>query len=191
MLYAPMTELEAVNSMLEIIGEQPVNTLTNTGIPEVEAAKTVLHRVNREVQAWKLHANTEKDYTLPLNGSGQIDLPTNTLNVDATDLSLDVVARGTRLYDLTNHTYSFAAPVKVTITLFLPFEELPDHARNYIAIRAGRQYQVRYLGSSDIHSLTEKDEAEALREFRRTELANRDISMLDNPSVYNVLRRYL
>lgn len=187
--YAPMTELEAVNSMLELIGEQPVNMLTGSGVPEVEIAKGILHRNSREVQTLKLHCNTESNYPLPLNTANEVVLPANALNVSAYYPTDDLTKRGGKLYDLTNHTFKFPGQVRVNITFFLPFEDLPEHVRSYIAIRAARQFQARYLTSQDVHALTEKDEQEALREFKRTELNNRDISMLDSPSVARVVRR--
>lgn len=190
--YIPMTELEAVKTMLEVIGEQPVNSLNESGIPELEVAKSILHKGNREVQGWKLHCNTEHDYPLPVNADGEIVVPANTLNVDASAAGHDVSLRGQRLYDLKNHTYKFTSGISVSITFFLPFEELPQHVRSYIAIRSARQFQARYLGSESIHAFTEKDEIEALREFKRMEINNRDISMLDSPAVSRIaLRPYI
>ncbi len=93
-----LSELDAVNAMLESIGEQPVNTLETSGISEVSIARDTLHAVSRQVQAAGLHFNSEEGYTLPMDTDGQIIHPANTLKVDATDPGSDYVQRGNRLF---------------------------------------------------------------------------------------------
>ena len=63
MSLATTTKLEAVNTMLGVIGETPVNTLGGTSRPvSVVSAESVLDEVNREVQSRGGHFNTEHDY---------------------------------------------------------------------------------------------------------------------------------
>ena len=61
---AATTELEAVNTMLAVLGEAPVNSITGTLPLDASLAKTTLSEINREVQSAGWHFNTFYDYTL-------------------------------------------------------------------------------------------------------------------------------
>lgn len=185
----PMTELDAVNAMLISIGEQPVNTLEVTDNAEVLIARNVLHQVSRQTQAVGLLCNSEKNYPLVVDVDGYIRLPANTLKVDATDSSIDVVMRGRRLYDRKNHTYKFKDTVYVDIVFFLPFEDLPQVARDYITIRAIRVFQSRVVGSETLYAFTAKDEMDAYMAMVQEEVDHGDYNMLNNPEVQMMLRR--
>lgn len=184
-----MTELDAVNAMLISIGEQPVNTLEVTDNAEVSIARSILHQVSRQTQAVGLLCNSEKNYPLPVDVDGYIRLPANTLKVDATDSSIDVVMRGRRLYDRKNHTYKFKDTVYVDIVFFLPFEDLPQVARDYITIRAIRVFQSRVVGSETLYAFTAKDEMDAYMAMVQEEVDHGDYNMLNNPEVQMMLRR--
>lgn len=187
----PMTELEAVNSMLEMIGELPVNSLTEDGISEANLAKQTLHRVNREIQKLGLHCNTDNNYPLVPDVNQEILIPSNALQVDPTDPLQNYTTRGGKLYNRDSHTFKFSSTVNVDIVFFLEFNDLPQHCKDYIATRAARQFQARNLSSDLVHSLTEKDEFEALTEFKRRELKDKDLSLLDSQNIKRVVvRRY-
>lgn len=161
----PTTTLEAVNAMLATIGESPVTTVESADpLPvDVEMALNALRFVNREVQARGWHFNTEADYPLPRDGDNYVPIPTNALRVDTADefSKYDVVVRGLRLYDREEHTFVFPEDLKATIVFVLPFEELPEPARNYITIRAGRRFQAGQVGSQILSALTVQDETDA------------------------------
>lgn len=185
----PMTELDAVNLMLESIGEAPVNTLTNNGFDEAYIARGMLHRASRNVQSKGLHCNSETDYPLTPDGSGYLIVPTNVLDIDAVYTSDDVVQRGNRLYNRTDHTYEFTQVMKVDIVFFLAFEDLPEVVREYIAIMAGRRFQANAVGSKVLVEFTAADEMIARAEFLRKEMNNADTNLLEGPAVYPGLRR--
>lgn len=157
----PSTELDAVNALLHLIGEQPVDSLTTSGDPQVDLAQNFLHSVSRTIQARGMHCNTEENVKLSPDAQGHITIPTDTLKIDATDKGKDLVMRGSLLYDRYNHTYIFKEPVEVDLVTFLPFESLPQVVRDYITIKAARMFQVRTLGSDLLIALTEQDEREA------------------------------
>jgi phospholipid N-methyltransferase len=189
----PTSELEAVNLMLSVIGESPVNTVEDNGVVDAVVARQILNQASREVQLIGWHWNTEEDYPLAAAfPSGEVALPTNTLRVDTTypDESIDVVQRGNRLYDRKNHTYKIGKTVKVEIVLMLPFEELPEAARSYIAIRAARQFQERMVGSEVLHAFNSRDEMRAMAALQNAEAETADYNVLsDSWSVARVLDR--
>ena len=57
----PTTELEAVNIMLSVIGEAPVNTITGTNSVDVSVAKNVLDETSMSVQGMGWNFNTHKN----------------------------------------------------------------------------------------------------------------------------------
>lgn len=159
------TELEAVNEMLRSVGESPVASISDSApLPaDADIALRALRWTNREVQTRPWHWNTERRYPLPINPDGFIVVPNNTLAADPDGdfADVDAVVRGSRLYDRENHTYVFEKGITATVTLLLPFEQLPEAARTYIALRAARKFQQGAVGSQILSGYTEADEVEA------------------------------
>lgn len=189
----PTTELEAVNLMLDAIGESPINSLTNSAVVDAVKARAVLSEVSRAVQQKGWHFNTEKDYELvPTAFDHEIILPGNCLRVDTVgrDKATDVVQRGKRLYDRRKHTYSFDKSLLVDMVILLPFEELPEAARYYIAVRAARVFQARSVGSESLYQFTSQDEQMALVDMKKAEGVTADHNMFTGSwSVAKMLQR--
>lgn len=185
------TKLEAINVMLTAIGESPVNTITSSTTTDVSIAIQILDNVSREVQSVGWHFNTDTNYLLAKNTSNQIVLPSNCLRVDNSnkDADLDLVERGRKLWDRENHTYTITKDIKVNITWFLEFTELPETARRYITIRAARIFQDRMLASETLHAFHQVDELSALSALKEHEGDTRDHSIFDNYSTYRVIDR--
>jgi len=178
--YTPTTELDAVNTILKGIGEQPVNNLTTSGISEASLARDKLREISRAIQSKGLHCNSEEEFPLTPDSLGFVTVPGNTLSVDPSDITKDYVRRGDKLYDRENHTFTINELVLVDIVFFLPFEDLPEHVRRYITISAARIFQAETVGSTTLYNMSEKDEVEAKIEFGRKEMRNRDKTMFDN-----------
>lgn len=192
MSLAPTTELEAVNTMLNTIGEAPVNTLVNMTSVDAITALSILQSVNREVQSQGWFFNSEANYPLTPNQNGELVLPTNTMSVDSNDdvYKHDLVQRGGRAYDRLNHTYIFELPVKCDLILLLQFDEIPEAARRYITIRASRVFQDRVLGSDSLHRMNREDEYQALTTLRLMESETADYNILTgNNDVSRILTR--
>lgn len=191
MSLTPTTELEAINLMLSVIGESPVNTVTDSGVVDAVVARQILSQASRECQLIGWHWNIETNYELAATTDGELMLPTNCLRVDTTgyDEGLDLVQRGNRLYDRTNHTYNVGRSVKVEMIVLLPFEELPEAARSYITIRAARQFQERMVGSEVLQAFNSRDELRAMAILHDAQAEVADYNVLTNPSVAKVLRR--
>lgn len=155
-------ELEAINTMLSVIGERPVNSLMDALPADVSLAQSILAETTREVQLNGWHFNSEENYTLLRNSKGEIILPPGIFRVSLTEPdSRDVVQRGNRLYDRENHTSIFTEDVEATIHTILAFDALPEAFRWYVTVRAARKFQDRAVGSSELHSFTEADEMRA------------------------------
>ena len=189
LIYTPTSELEAVNTMLSIIGEQPVNSLEG-GFTNALLARTALHNTSREVQKLGLQCNSEEDYTLNPTIDGYYMVPPNCLKINPSQVGLDVVWRGDKLYDRYEHTFVFTTTsMDVDLTFFLPFTSLPEGIRNYVTIRAARRFAEDIIGSVDIVNFTENDEQRALVSMLADEADADDTTLLDNPDIYKVVNR--
>jgi|TARA_R110000823_G_scaffold89656_5_gene198746 hypothetical protein len=192
MSLTPTTELEAVNTMLNTIGEAPVNTLINMTAIDAITALSILQTVSRSVQVEGWFFNTEYNYPITPDVNGELLLPTNLLSIDSTELSdaYELVQRGAKAYDRKNHTYTFTDTVKCNLILLLAFDEIPEAARNYIALRAARILQDRLLGSDSLHAMNREDEYQALISLRLINSQNADFNILTgNSDVYRVISR--
>lgn len=192
MSLVPTTKLEAINELLESIGESPVNSESNTGLVEADLASARIDKTSRQVQKRGWHWNTLKDYVLDPDVSGYINLPASTVEVDTSGSSkhLDLVQRGTRLYDRDNNTFVINKSVKVDITLLLDFNDLPENARDYITMRAARKFQQRLFGSTELSEFDKDDEAQAWSDLLDAESDAADYNMLrDNISVFRIINR--
>ena len=189
----PTTELEAVNTLLSIIGEAPVSQITsNTGV-DVSIALQILGETNVEVQSRGWHYNTEVEKTLVRDSNNKIPVSSNVVQVDAYKdyrLEYDITLRNGFLYDLKNKTDVFTSSIVVDEVTVQQFEHIPEYARKLIICKAGRKFQARMVGSSELAGFTQQDENEATINAERSDAANGDYNLLSgNTSTYNIINR--
>ena len=185
-----MTELEAVNKLLSVIGEAPIDKLADISdneITDASLARKTLHEINRDVQSEGWLWNTEVDVALSADIDGSYQLPSNALRADFSPNRYpysQYVMRGLRVYDRAARTYNIAAnndnaPVVVDhMVLELPWEELPHPAQDYISIRAGRIYSDRFINSNVIFQYTVQDEEYSRAQLMRAEEASLSSNLL-------------
>ena len=76
------------------------------------------------------------------------------------------------------------------MVLLLEFNDLPQHVRRYITVKAARRFQGRFMGSDGLAAFTEIDEREALVAFERAEKLNEDNNVLtDNYDAFKIISR--
>lgn len=170
------TKLDAVNLMLASIGQSPVNTLSGTLPKDVNKAVRALDSALREVltQGWSFNSDTE--YEMTPDGTSRIAVPANALQIDPT-YGEDMVPRydstapaGMYLYNRNKRSFNEnTTDVKVNIVWAYEFEQIPQHARQYVATKAARKFQSGILASAVLHQFTRDDESEAYATFRRVE----------------------
>jgi len=187
-----MTKLEAVNIMLGTIGESPISALDSTGSAYVAIAIATLDETSRDVQEEGWHFNTEYKYALVRDVNGRITFPSNTLRIDTNAYhgDVNVTERGGYLYDLDNHTDIFTETLYCDLVMGIDFENLPQVARRYIAIKASRVFAARVLGDQQVHAYASGEEAKAKAAFESAESTNSDTTMLNSSwDVYRVIER--
>lgn len=181
-MISPATTLDAVNEMLMSVGQAPVSTLSVTGIRDVNIAKAELTKVLRRVLSTGWNFNTDEDYPLSPDIDGHILIPNGALKVDPMDKSTNYVVRrhdtkGLCLYDRDERTYVFSGPVDCRVVWGFEFEDIPETARAYVAVSAGRKFQSRVIGSQILDRFQAEDEQRAYILLVREERASRDTNM--------------
>ena len=189
-----MTELEAVNTMLVTIGEQPVSSLDNlAGLQDASIARQILSNISRAVQSkgWVFNLDLQVTYTPDTNG--EIVLGSNVLRIDTTSKvrssTKDIVERGGKLYDREKNTSVFTDSIKVDRVIVLNFDDLPEAARRYIATRSARVFHDRVVGSGELHRFFQEDEHMAWSELLEYEADMGDYTIFDDYDVYRIIER--
>lgn len=183
-----MSELEAVNKILAVAGDSPVQTLEDEYV-QSKLARQILIRASRKVQSTGWWFNEEEDRTLIPDLSGFITLGTNVISCKALDDAGTVIQRGTRLYDRQERTYVFTQPVKADVVLALEWEELPQTAREYITDVACTQYNNDFFGAQEIKSHLDKNETTSFIELKKADVESRDVNMLRNSRSHSIAFR--
>lgn len=195
MAQARTSFLEAVNRVLQMMGEAPINSLDGQyGL--AQQASDILDDTSRQVQTDSWSFNTDRERLLMRDAiTKEITVGTNVARVVVDPLmyaTVDVVQRGGKLYDRLNNTYAFDRDLKADVTYLLEWEELPEYARQYITARAGRMLQEAIIGSADLTKINLQQEAEARAIFMDEETVVNEHSMLrGNPNHTGVLMGYM
>ena len=177
------SKLQAVNTLLSIVGEAPVNSLTPPLTGDIALADRTIDEISTEVQSegWSWNKRIYKQ--IPLDANGHYTLSIDTLGVRFNPISYPsqrFVLRGTKLYDRVTSDYDLRDSLGVAMTggtsdiiaevvEELAWDSVPETGRRYIIIRAGRIFANRLVTSSSIESYTAEDEQNALKILKRTE----------------------
>ncbi|MAH44907.1 hypothetical protein CMI37_03710 [Candidatus Pacearchaeota archaeon] len=187
------TELEAVNTMLSAVGTSPVSTITGSVGADVSMATNILEEIRREVLSRGWAFNYEKEVELTPDGDNIITLAENVLRIDSSpgfNLNLDLVQRGTSLYDKKAHTTTITeSKVTVNIMYHLEWTALPEAARRYMMVRAARIFADRLVGYNHQHAFSMADEIQALGDLKETEGDTGDFNMGDHWDVARIIHR--
>lgn len=185
------TKLQAINTMLSTVGEPPVNSLSAQRADSL-IAQNILDEISREVLTYGWHFNTDEDVVMtPDSGTGFIYISDKVVRVDMSreELNYDIVVRGNRLYNRKTNSYVFSEPIKVIQIYLMEFEEMPETAKRYIAIRSARIFQDRMVGSQKNNAFTLRDEVAALAAMSEFENETGDFTIFDHPSVWRTFIR--
>lgn len=177
------TELSAVNTLLAGVGEQPVESLEAIESSLVQTARNALMEASRSIQVRGWSWNREEDYPLQPASDGSLPLPAYTMVVhEARWERKNLVQRGSALYNKTDRTYEFpqGVTVKVDITLYLPWDLIPEYAKLPIMYVAQKRFQMRELTSTAIDRMVADDVEYAKAQLEQIE---------DSQETENILTR--
>ena len=189
---AVTTELEAVNKMLEAIGADPVASLTVSVDSDVTLAKSILAETLKEVQSQGWNFNTDTRYSMTRTVDNEYVVPDNVAEIDVSDdfPHIRTTYRNGKMWDQENHTFTWDVDLTFNVVWLFEFEELPQTARHYIAMKAARKLQGKALGSDNLGKYTAQDEEEARTIFMDAEGIDAEHNILTgNNDVYRVINR--
>lgn len=187
-----LSEIEAVNIMLGTISVAPVSSIEDSGSLNVSVAKQMLFDTSREVQTYQYYFNTDSDYPLKRNTDNEIPLPENTLYVapNRDYWALKATPRGQKLYNGKDHNYKFDKDLKGDVTFFLKWAELPQAAKQYIAIKAARKFQLRMLPDDYTSKFSQQEELEARAQLEDYDAMTSEYNLSDNSLTFQILNRW-
>tara|TARA_R100000781_G_scaffold110636_1_gene76212 strand:- start:2077 stop:2739 length:663 start_codon:yes stop_codon:yes gene_type:complete len=183
--------LDAVNILLENIGEQPVNTLENQQIQDARFAERVLLEFHKEGQVKGWSWNSEHCYPFSKDSStGEVSIPSNVVQfaLDPYVYANRYVLRGQRLYDTTNRTYvmeSTVTKIEADVIWLMPWDETPEAYNRWTTIRSARVFSARVLGTDASFRYTAADERDAQTVLERME------QQQEQPNILTGGRNYL
>lgn len=164
-------ELQAVNQMLESVGQAPVTAL-NQSNPDVAIAYDTLMQVSRDVQAEGWTFNQEFAYDMVRQADETINVPDTMLQVSLSESDwFNRSYRGVvrtqstgdvqrKLYDIINHTFLWPQTMKCDVVWYNEWVAIPIPVQAYIVCRASKLYSQRVIGDGTQYTaLAEQEEA--------------------------------
>jgi hypothetical protein len=197
------TRLDAINTCLRGIGLAPVATEDD---PDLDAATAsqVIDQITMDMQASGWWFNKESNWKLsPDETTGYIDAPSSALSIVTTGMSrcVGLSIRGTKIYDLHNHTFdlreraiedsgSTTPYIEFVFITELPFADLPPIARQAVTYTARRIFAQDLEIDENRWKFQVEDERVAMIRLAREDARNRKRNYLrDNAEVNYFLSR--
>ena len=183
-----LTELEAVNLMLDLIGETPVGSIESVPtLPDADRALRFLRRSSKEVQGKGWHCNRISTDVTP-DTNGYIAVGSTWLRVDTTYTGTEINATvrtssGTRyLFNLDENTFIWPTGTTVAVEYieYLDFENLTPTLQDYIAAKAAVVFQQAVVTSAELDKAAKEQAQLAWIELQEAEAESEDLNVLTN-----------
>jgi hypothetical protein len=159
--------LEAVNVLLENIGESPVNSLEGEQIGDARTAERTLLEIHKEGQTESWSWNREAQYPFQKDvNTKEIVVPSNVVSFfpDPYNTARRFVLRGQRVYDTWERRYQYdetITEVRADVTWLLPWDDCPEVFNRWVTIKAARVFSARVLTNDSVFKYTAFDEKAA------------------------------
>tara|TARA_B100000927_G_scaffold46872_1_gene34086 strand:- start:12817 stop:13443 length:627 start_codon:yes stop_codon:yes gene_type:complete len=182
------TELSAVNTILGVLGQNPVTTLeSSTGFtdPQTAIIHNILKECNSDVQneGWSFNRENHVKFT-PDPTTKHIIIPTNVLRIDSEnpeDKSFNLIRRHGKLYDKVNHTFEFEDDISCNVVYFFEYEDIPSIFRRLITYRAAGRAAAQLVTNSQLAQFIQIQEQLARASCMEYECNQGDYNMLGFP----------
>lgn len=162
------------------------------------------YRINPTVSnfAWTDADGTAQTLAIFLPPAGLLDFQVAMKPEQQGSRYLDTVVRIAKLYptaptavlvfyDRAFNRDGFPASERAAIYIdavwSLDFTDMPEVARQYIAVKAGRSFQRQVVGDRVLETITEQDELEAWKDLKKRHGLKTDLNFLSNADVYKHL----
>lgn len=185
MLQGLISELDAVNKIIAISGDSPVQTLDDEYI-QAKLARQILTRASRDIQAMGWWFNEDESVVLTPDVNGYITLAPNVISCLSNNDSGEIIQRGNRMYDRANRSYTFTAAISADVVIALEWSELPQTARAHIVAAACEVYNNDFFGAQDIKKTLEDDKSTTFVFLKKADVESRDTNLLKTSRIYNI-----
>lgn len=187
-----MTNLEAVNYILACVGESPLLTLDGNH-PQQQAALNAITTASKRLQSKGWWFNTFCDINFPQDMDGRVPVPTTVLSIDPHSRYMNLVQRDGFLYDLEAQTNVLNEDVRCNFIDFVPFEDLPETAAQYVTDLARIQFFSDFDGDTEKLrrlSLQATDpQIGSITPFKAEHIRNSDVNLYQSgETAYNLYR---
>ena len=182
--------LDAINILLENIGEQAVDNLDNEQLIDARTAQRTVLEVHKEGQTKGWSWNSEYGYPFKRDAKeGTITVPSSCVGFAVSRYQWNgrFQLRGDQVYDLLKRTYQIdaeIAQIEADVIWLLPWDKVPEAFNRWVTIRAARIFADRTLGSESLFKYTLEDEKDAQAELERIELMQEDANILTGPYAF-------
>ena len=139
-----MSKLEAVNEMLEAIGEKPVAALDTGGTSTAADAERVLDRIDRRIQSMGWPENT--DFAVTIVSAAPTVVPSDTLWIRSTTQNRNYTLRADGVYDIDAGAALTGVTAQVDKIKKLTFADLAPRTKDLISVAASAIFQRRWRG---------------------------------------------
>lgn len=181
-----LSELDAVNGMLGLLGELPVNDLESThGL--VPTARLALRTASDEIQVRRWWFNTESVTLTPQVETKHILLPTDTLSADPYEANPRTAVRGDKLYNLETQSLEWDRQITVRLHRLVSFEELPVLARMLISYKAQLAFGTAYDADPTKLTIIRESLADARAALGAEDIRNQRSNLLYKPATLQTL----
>ena len=189
------SKLDAVNEMLEAVGEKRINTLVFTQSDgsvnfDAEMALNILERETKRALSKGWYFNRDDRHQLTPDVNQVVYIPKDTLSIEeANGVRDQYVRRGVRLYNRTQQAFLFSSKPLCRLVWNMDFEDCPIIFSEYVTLKSVRQYIDKVLGDQVLHGYTKEDEERAYIELVYEENQQLDANVFETPDMVDALDR--
>lgn len=187
------TELDAINYILGAVGQAPVTTIDPLN-PDIAIAYDTLQQENRQIQQEGWTFNWEYEYPFTPDNNGDIAIPDNVLQLDLSDVyenrGIEVVRRDGKLYNKTDHTYTWDKQLKCDVMWLFPYDDVPPIIQQYIQAKAALEASQKMIGDSSIFQLLSTKVAQTKASAIEYETSQGDFSFFGRSIGMNYYNSY-
>ena len=186
-----MNQLEAINKILGMAGEPPVDSVDTEGLTSVSFALSELQSASQRIQSARVFATRRTVKVVP-DSEGKLRLSELTLFVDraiTNEGDVLVFYNGNLIAEDGTDVFGPNVYADVIVHTGRNFEYLPYYVQDYIVAEAAYEFIKVRLGAPDLVNTVFRRREEARRQFNRLEVLHGRPSSLDNPTVLNILGR--
>lgn len=194
---AASATLDAVNEMLEAIGEPPATSLDTGGTSEVAEAETILTRVRKQMltRGWAANTLVNRKHA-PTTGTKKVSFSSSVLGITApTDRygwrvgggpKHAFAMRNLELYDLEDNVSTWDENVYLNVIEDVAFTQLPPALRDYVTATAAVEFQRYKRHSVRADSFWSQKAGLARLRAEQEDSDLRQTNLLDSPEMQRV-----